>query len=1005
MSEARDPQAGDTISIPPDSSHAKTVKVDTEAPGPGVGAPPSAPTLDVNPGERGPAVAETKVALTPSVNKTADMTSPSIGATLDTPSSVNWKMTTGGFTTDAGSGAIGAFADDEKTDEGSSNQVPARGRRSSPLWPAVQGYEIIAEIGRGGMGVVYKARHVRLGRLVALKMILAGAHASAEQIARFHIEARAVAQIQHPGIVQIHEDGDHEGLPYFSLEFVTGGSLAQLIGGKPQPPRAAAAMVMQLCHAMAEAHASGVIHRDLKPANVLLTLDGKPKITDFGLAKQMEGDSQQTRTGAIMGTPSYMAPEQAWGQTHEIGPLSDQYALGVILYEMLVGRPPFQGATAVETLELARNQEPVPPTRLQPKVPTDLETICLKALQKEPAKRFPDAAAMAADLRRFLDGEPIVARPVGAPERLWRWCKRNPRVAGLAAVVVLMGFAITAGSAVFAASLNALNRELAKSNRDEASARELAQTNERTAIKAKNEAIAATKAEAEAREKEKQAREKEKKAREKAEALVQGAFAQNRNALEAQRVLSVLLNQRLLSIQGTQSLREELINTTLTGLEATIASLEQLGTVARDKKGFALGTRTLAGINQRAGLIAMEYGKYDETARYFRRMDELAEQLAAADPDALEPQKVKASVKATFGDFQMDRIGDAVAALEFFDQALVLRRQWLAREPASDEAKRGVANTLGAIARARLLLGDPAKARDNYREEIGLRDQFSPELADQLEVRRERAGLSDKLGDLSISLGESRTARQHFEQALALRREIAAQNRDETQAQRDVLLSLQKIGNHELIYSRDPKIARQYYQEALEGFLLRQKADPAAVREKADVALAHYYVGTADLRAGNRKSAMTHYRECRNIREELAKDPRAKISLLDLMLALARTGDHGRASEIAEAMIKVPPLDARIYFHSACGFALSAGAAASLPPSAESARRIRHYTARASTPFASPSNAAGKAPRKLRRTQISTRSAPIRSSWPCSISSGRRGREDGIINLHHRKKS
>ena len=302
-------------------------------------------------------------------------------------------------------------------------------------------------------------------------------------------------------------------------------------------------MVMDLCRAMAEAHARGIIHRDLKPANVLLTPDGKPKITDFGLAKQMEGDSQQTRSGAIMGTPSYMAPEQAWGQTREIGPLSDQYSLGAILYEMLVGRPPFQGASVLETLELVRNQEPVPPTRLQPKVPTDLETICLKALQKDPAKRFPDATAMAEDLQRFLDGEPIVARPVGTPERLWRWCKRNPRVAGLAAAVVLMGFAITVGSVAFAASLKTLNRELAKSYKEEAAAREIAQTNEQTAITAKNEAIAATKAEALARENEQQAREK-------AEALVQGAFAQNRNALEAQRVLSVLLNQRLLSIPG-----------------------------------------------------------------------------------------------------------------------------------------------------------------------------------------------------------------------------------------------------------------------------------------------------------------------------------------------------------------------------------------------------------------------------------------------------------------------
>jgi eukaryotic-like serine/threonine-protein kinase len=932
MSKARESRADDTTSIPPDRLATETIAVDSAAPTIGVDVPPLPPTVKLNPGERGPVVVATTFASSSSADET-----------LDTPSPIGSKTASGRCTTDAGSGAMEVFtdaADGATTDEGSDAPGPAIGRRQRPLGLAVPGYEIIAEIGSGGMGIVYKARHRRLDRLVALKMILAGAHASSEQIARFHIEARAVAQIQHPGIVQIHEDGDHEGLPYFSLEFVPGGSLAQLIGGKPQPPRAAAAMVMQLCRAMAEAHSRGIIHRDLKPANVLLTLDGKPKITDFGLAKQMEGDSKQTRSGAIMGTPSYMAPEQAWGQTHEIGPLSDQYALGVILYEMLVGRPPFQGANALETLELARNQEPVPPRRLQPKVPTDLETICLKALQKEPAKRFSDATAMAEDLRRFLDGEPIVARAVGTPERLWRWCKRNPRVAGLAAATVLMAFAITAGSAAFAVSLNTLNRELAKSYEDEAKARETAQTNERKATAAKNEAIAATKAEAEAREKEKQAREK-------AEALVQGAFAQNRNALEAQRVLSVLLNQRLLSIQGTQGLREELINTTLTGLEATIASLEELGKVARDKEGFALGIRTLAGINQRAGQIAMEYGKYDETARYFRRMDELAEQLAAADPGALEPQKVRASAKATLGDFQMDRIGDAEAALKYFHQALGLRRQWLARESTNDDAKRGVANMLGAIAHAHLKLGDPAKARDTYREEVELRDQLSPAAAGQVEVRRERAGLRDKLGDLSVSLGEEKAGREHFQQALALRREIAAQNPDETQARRDVLLSLEKVGNHELIYSRDPKIARQYYQEALDGFLERLKAERASVLAKMDVALAHYYVATADLRAGNRDSAMAHYRECRDIREELGKDPQTKLSSLDLMLALARTGDHNRASAIAEGMIKAPPLDARIYFHSACGFALSAGAAASLPASAESTRLVRHYTDRA----------------------------------------------------------
>jgi serine/threonine-protein kinase len=940
MSDARDPRADDTDLISPDGLAGAPKDFDAEHPTIREDEPSTASTLDLEPGLRVPVVAETLESHSPSVDGTLEMRSPGESATLDMPVSAASKEPHGARRTDVGNRVLTTVSDspDDATD--GDPMAAATIRPSTPIRADVPGYEILAEIGRGGMGVVYKARHIRLDRVVALKMILAGAHASADQIARFHIEARAVARIQHPGIVQIHEDGDLDGLPYFSLEFVPGGSLSQFVSGRPQAPRVAATLVMALCRAMADAHARGIVHRDLKPANVLLTADHQPKITDFGLAKQMEGDSQQTRSGAIMGTPSYMAPEQAWGLTREIGPLSDQYALGAILYEMIVGRPPLQGATPLETLELVRNQEPVPPTRLQPRTPTDLETICLKALQKDPARRFPDAGAMAEDLRRFLDGEPIVARPVGAPERLWRWCKRNPRVAGLGAAVVLLGIAITAGSVVFAASLKALNAELAGSYKKEEQAKNAALESERAAILAKNAAIAARNAEADALKKERQAREK-------AEALVQGAFAQNRNALEAQRVLSVLLNQRLGSIPGTQAIREELIKTTMSGLEATIGSLEQLGTVARDKEGFALATRTLAGVNQRAGLISMEYGKYDETIRYFRRMEELSEQLAAAEPDALEPLKVKASVKATLGDFQMNRIGDALAAVKFYDQALALRRAWLAREPSNDEAKRGVANMLGAISGARLRLGDPARARALYREEIELRDQFSPALADQIEVRRESAGLRDKLGDLSVSLGDPGAGRKDFEIALELRREIAADAPDETQAHRDVLLSLQKLGTHELIYARDAKAALGYYQDALAGFLERLKAEEKSVQAKIDVALAQYYVATAELRGGNRDGAMAHYRQCRDIREELAKDPKTKLNSLDLMLALARTGDHARASAIAEGLIKDPPRDARIYFHSACGFALSAGAAASMPAAAESTQLARHYTKRA----------------------------------------------------------
>jgi tetratricopeptide (TPR) repeat protein/tRNA A-37 threonylcarbamoyl transferase component Bud32 len=315
--------------------------------------------------------------------------------------------------------------------------------------PRVAGYEILGVLGRGGMGVVYKARQKKLNRLVALKMVLAGSHAGPRQLTRFYTEAEAVARLDHPGIVQIYEVGEHDGLPFFSLEYVEGGSLADRIKGLPQPPREAADVVAQLARAMAVAHERGIIHRDLKPANVLLatgqTIPPSSsgvrqtgltcKITDFGLAKRLEDESGQTKSGTLMGTPSYMAPEQARGDTHEIGPLADLYSLGAILYELLTGRPPFLGLTLWETITLVRQQEPVPPTRLQPKCPRDLETICLKCLQKEPQKRYACCLALADDLDRFLSGEPIQARPVGRIEMAWRWCLRNPRVAGLSACV------------------------------------------------------------------------------------------------------------------------------------------------------------------------------------------------------------------------------------------------------------------------------------------------------------------------------------------------------------------------------------------------------------------------------------------------------------------------------------------------------------------------------------------------------------------------------------------
>ncbi len=348
------------------------------------------------------------------------------------------------------------------------------------------GFAVLGELGRGGMGAVYKAWQDSLKRVVALKVIRADAYADHAVFTRFQAEAEAAARLQHPNIVSVFEVGEHEGVGYLVLEYVRGGGLDRKLAGLLQSPNDSARLLETVARAIHYAHQQGIVHRDLKPANILLTDDGAPKISDFGLAKLMERDQGLTQAGDIVGTPSYMAPEQLRGLSSKITPVTDVYALGAILYEMLTGRPPFKGTTPLSTMEQVATQEPLAPGKLQRHTPADLETICLKCLQKDPHRRYASALELADDLRRFLEHQPILARPTPGWERAWKWSRRH-KGAATALLTIASAMALGFGGGLY---YNARLRVAVKQAR---AAERVSQNNEAIALRQRNLALHAFK--------------------------------------------------------------------------------------------------------------------------------------------------------------------------------------------------------------------------------------------------------------------------------------------------------------------------------------------------------------------------------------------------------------------------------------------------------------------------------------------------------------------------------
>jgi tetratricopeptide (TPR) repeat protein len=708
----------------------------------------------------------------------------------------------------------------------------------------VPGYEILDELGRGGMGVVYLARQVRLNRLCALKMILAGDHASKDAAVRFQTEAETIAKLRHINIAQIYHIGDHEGRVFLEMEYLAGGSLAEQLDGTPWPARKAAELVAALARGVGHAHRLRIIHRDLKPGNVLMETDGTPKIADFGLAKAINVESGLTQTDSILGSPSYMAPEQAAGHARNVGEGADVYALGAILYELLTGRPPFRAATLLETLEQVKMLEPVSPSRLVPGLPHDIETICLKCLQKEPAKRYASVATLEDDLRRYCAGEPILARRISTAERTWRWCRRNPVVSGLVAalLMVLVGGLTTTTAMWLRADAMRLRADAMRLRAD--------------AMRLRADRL---RAEAEAN------------------------FDQARSAVDD--YLTRVAESRLLGVPGLQPLRKELLESALPYYQSFVR--QRAGDPAlRDELASAFG---------RLGRINAELGRHVDALRdYHQALEILSTRSARNGEDDPQLQIELARVHQSVGDVHRD-IGDRPAALQSYQAAQAIWRG-LEGLPKASNAPPVRAAQQGGIPEHRLDLaillerigtvqeqaGELEDAVRTYSEALHLdwdaaRDKSKP--SETMVIEHHLAKMFTKMGDLQVELKMAPDAlRWVFGNAVIDASDFGA-----------------GPGDRYPFYRRAQSILERLIRDA-----------PAHERIndfKRDLADCHEHTALALLKAGRADEALPLFGRALMIREPLAAQNPAVIEYQEGLARVATETGHaqGRAARWKEA--------------------------------------------------------------------------------------------------------
>lgn len=737
-------------------------------------------------------------------------------------------------------------------------------------------YELLGELGRGGMGVVYKAREKNVNRLVALKIMMGGEYASADSIRRFYVEAESAGSLEHPNIVPIYHVGQVNGMPYYTMRFVEGNGLdRESRDSWRTDPRGMVELLRKVTLAVQFAHSRGILHRDLKPANILVDRNGEPHITDFGLAKRLDQDGAETRSGLVLGTPDYMSPEQAAGLTKEVSVASDVYSLGSILFDLLIGQPPFRSQTVMLTLSRVANEQPRPPVSIDSSISLDLNTICLKCLEKDPGKRYASAQELADELQRFLRGEPILARPVGRVERARRWCRRNPVVAGLMGIVGALAVAWVVG----------LNAALVRisSERDGANAaRDQARYSEAQAMQTLNDVVG-------------------------------------------------VLQDGLRDRPDLQDLRLELLEIAFERLKKT-GTARPAGTSVEDTRTLSL--RTSAAAHQRMADIYVETGRLGLALDTYRRMQSIVEELHGIDSDSPVLNKYMAACSNKLGDVYV-RLGQFRLAAGHYDSGKQFRQRWvelLQRDPKVDKwdiinAQWDTGVSCLLLTDLALRMGDINQAARHLKEA----DHWASFLPEDVELTSakdyfEMATRRLRKGDVLWRQQDIEGAKSSYEQSIALLEDgLKKVTQDSVRLQgalADACLNLADLLAYRV---KTSDAADGMYRRAFEICQGLHERDPRNVLVTAQLADAEYRWATfqAQVQQLADESTRQLYADCLTLCQELVQAaPEDRTFQAQLMMALARNGEVAAATESARQLASdfSPPVGA---FRAACSYAVS----------------------------------------------------------------------------------